>query len=135
MTIVLLQSGDKTSLKQELAIDDAGPATTLELRYGDPTKAKATFNLAAPFAVPAEVIEEENGVRRLKNLPEIRDDVASGTQALEDRWRDMVTRISTASVILGADGKFAGAIADNAAHTAFELLVGKGPDGTGSFGH
>jgi hypothetical protein len=111
LTIVLLQSSDTKSVKLELATDESGRAMAIELRYGAPVNAKATFNLTAPFDVPAELLVDEGGVRRLKNLPEIRTELASGAQQLEDRWRDLVTRVSTAALVLDADGMFAGAFA------------------------
>lgn len=108
MTIVLLRSGDAIAL--ELLTDSAGLASAIDLHYGGPVDARATFKLASPFAIPPELIVVEDGVSRLKTLPEIRAQVASGVQALEDSWRDLVTRVSTTSLVLGADGKFAGAI-------------------------
>ncbi|OAI20872.1 hypothetical protein A1359_20235 [Methylomonas lenta] len=111
MTIVLLQSKDTKNLKLELATDGAGRATAIDLSYGAPVNAKATFKLAAPLDVPAELLLDEGGVQRLKNLPKIREELASGTQQLEDRWHDLVTRVSTAALVLEADGKFAGALA------------------------
>ena len=111
MTIVLLQSSETKSLTLQLATDDTGRATAIELRYGDPINAKVAFNLAAPLDVPGELLVDEGAGRRLKSLPEVRREVASGAQQLEDRWRDLVTRVSTAALVLGADGKFAGAFA------------------------
>ncbi|MGF6489148.1 hypothetical protein [Pseudomonas frederiksbergensis] len=112
MSIVLLQSIESNGLQVELATDKRGHAYALELRYGEAVR--ASFNLASAFQVPKELLTPDLEPHRLKTLPEIRAEVASAAsdalQSLEDRWRQLVNSLSTAQIVLDADGKLLGAV-------------------------
>lgn len=113
MSIVLLRSIIPNGMRVEVALDGQNQAIALELGYAS-EKISASFKFAQPILVPEGLTKKIGDSTQLKTLSDIRQEVAGAAsgalQDLEGLWRDFVTRISTAQIILDTDSRFLGAI-------------------------
>lgn len=107
-TQIVLLPPQGTGFRVELCVDDQRLARSLEFVYAPDIR--ASVKLAKPFAVPVALLKDDNGVTRLKTLPEIRIELANAAtgalQELEDHWGEFVERASTAELSLDVDHKF-----------------------------
>lgn len=105
---IVLLAPQGAGFRVELRVDDQRLAQSLEFAYGQDIQ--ASVKLASPFAVPAELLKDENGIIRIKTLPEIRTELAGAAsgalQDLEDQWGEFVERASTAELFLDVDHMF-----------------------------
>ena len=105
---IVLLAPQGAGFRAELRMDDQRLAQSLEFVYAPDIR--ASVKLAKPFAVPVALLKDDNGVTRLKTLPEIRTELANAAtgalQELEDQWGEFVERASTAELSLDVDHKF-----------------------------
>ncbi|WP_260864434.1 hypothetical protein [Citrobacter sp. Marseille-Q6884] len=107
MNIILLPATNGYPLQLDVITDANQRATEMLIHYGG--NVKATFMLATPFDVPDVLLNKTGEVWSLKTLAEIRKDILQEGQTLEDRWRDVVTKLSAIELQLDASQRFVGA--------------------------
>jgi hypothetical protein len=126
VNIILLSATNGFPLQLDVITDANQRATELLIHYGG--KVKATFILATPFDVPDVLLNKTGETWSLKTLAEIRKEIQQEGQKLEDRWRDVVTKLSAIELQLDASLCFVGAdIFPGAAgvkgHASFNLVA------------